>query len=38
MEAILQKAWEVTQAFGPKILIALVIVVVGRWIAKGFKK
>ncbi len=38
MEAILQKAWEVTQAFGPKLLIALVIFVVGRWIAKGFKK
>ena len=38
MDAILQKAWEVAQVHGPKILIALVIFVVGRWIAKGFKK
>jgi small conductance mechanosensitive channel len=38
MEEILQKVWEVTQAYGPKILFALVIFVVGRWIAKGFRK
>jgi small conductance mechanosensitive channel len=38
MEEILQNVWEVTKVYGPKILIALVIFVVGRWIAKGFRK
>lgn len=37
MEAILQKIWELTTIYGIKILAAIVIFIVGRWIAKGFK-
>jgi small conductance mechanosensitive channel len=38
MEAILQKIWELTTIYGIKVLAALVIFIVGRWIAKGFRK
>jgi len=37
MEAILQKIWELTTIYGIKILAAIVIFIVSRWIARGFK-
>lgn len=38
MEAISQKIWELVSIYGLKVLAALVIFVVGRWVAKGFRK
>ena len=38
LEVILQRVWELVTIYGIKVLAAIVIFVVGRWIAKGFRK
>jgi len=38
MEAMVQKLWELATIYGVKVLAAIVIFIVGRWIAKGFRK
>jgi len=38
MEAIVQRVWELIAIYGLKVLAAIVIFFVGRWIAKGFRK
>ena len=38
LETILPKIWELMTVYGIKVLAAIVIFIVGRWIAKGFKK
>jgi small conductance mechanosensitive channel len=37
MEEILQRVWELLTIYGIKVLAALAIFIVGRWIAKGFR-
>ena len=38
IEAIIQKIWELVTIYGIKVIAAIAIFVVGRWIAKGFRK
>ena len=38
IEAILQKVWELVTIYGIKVIAAIAIFIVGRWIAKGFRK
>jgi len=38
MNAILQRIWELVTIYGIKILAAVVIFIVGRWISKGFSR
>ena len=38
LEVILQRIWELVTIYGIKVLAAIVIFIVGRWIAKGFRK
>lgn len=38
IEVIVQKIWELITIYGIKVLAAIVIFIVGRWIAKGFRK
>lgn len=38
LEAIVQRLWELATIYGLKVLAAIVIFIVGRWIAKGFRK
>ena len=38
MEVIVQRIWELVAIYGLKVLAAIVIFIVGRWIAKGFRK
>jgi small conductance mechanosensitive channel len=38
MEAILQRVWELVTIYGIKVIAAIAIFIVGRWIAKGFRK
>jgi small conductance mechanosensitive channel len=38
MEEIIQKIWSLSALYGIKIVAAIVIFVVGRWIAKGFRR
>ena len=38
LDAIVQNIWELVTIYGIKVLAAIVIFVVGRWIAKGFRK
>jgi small conductance mechanosensitive channel len=38
LEVILQRIWELITIYGIKVLAAIVIFIVGRWIAKGFRK
>jgi small conductance mechanosensitive channel len=38
MNAVLQRVWELITIYGLKILAALVIFIVGRWVAKGFRR
>jgi small conductance mechanosensitive channel len=38
IEAIVQTIWELLTIYGIKVLAAIVIFIVGRWIAKGFRK
>ena len=38
IEVIVQRIWELVTIYGIKVLAAIVIIIVGRWIAKGFRK
>lgn len=38
LDAIVQRIWELVTIYGIKVLAAIVIFIVGRWIAKGFRK
>jgi small conductance mechanosensitive channel len=38
IEVIVQRIWELITIYGIKVLAAIVIFIVGRWIAKGFRK
>jgi small conductance mechanosensitive channel len=38
IEAIVQRIWELVTIYGLKVIAAIAIFVVGRWIAKGFRK
>ncbi len=38
MEATIQKIWELIAVYGLKVIAAIVILVIGRWVAKGIKK
>jgi len=38
LDAILQKIWELLSIYGIKVVAALAIFIIGRWIAKGFRK
>ena len=38
VEAILQRVWELVTIYGIKVVAAIAIFIVGRWIAKGFRK
>jgi small conductance mechanosensitive channel len=38
IEAIIQRIWELVTIYGIKVIAAIAIFVVGRWVAKGFRK
>jgi small conductance mechanosensitive channel len=38
VEAILQRVWELVTIYGIKVIAAIAIFIVGRWIAKGFRR
>lgn len=38
LDVIFQRVWELITIYGIKVLAAIVIFIVGRWIAKGFRK
>jgi len=38
IEAILQRVWELVTIYGIKVIAAIAILIVGRWVAKGFRK